>query len=168
MNHKVRLMLVPALVVPALLAAALLPGAAYAKSHKGPKTPKPVTVICQGPGALSGNISGTPTPALSGCDQPTATGGSGTFTGFAGASGTLTITWSGTGTTTASYSSTLPSSKGNKCATGSTEVILHGRITGNTPTSPSTDGGVKGGVHTKLCFDAAGNLSLLAGQRFKL
>src|SRR5579863_7793768 len=157
MHRSFRLLLIPTLAVPVLVAA-LVPSAAYAK---GPKGPKPVKVACT---SLSGSITGTPTPTISGCSMPGATGGSGTFSGFTGQSGNLTITWNGTGTTTAAYSSTVPASKGDKCATGSTEVILHGSITGNTPASPSTDGGVKGGVHTKLCFDAAGNLSLLTGQ----
>ena len=46
------------------------------------------------------------------------------------------------------------------------EVILHGAVRTNTPVSPSP--GVKGALHTKLCLDSAGNLSLLQGQTFKI
>ena len=147
------------LAVPALVAGLVIPSVAYAK---GPG-PKPVKVTCT---TLSGNVSNVPTPpTISGCNMPTATGGSGTFSGFTGQSGSLTITWNGTGSTTANYSATIPQSKGNKCPTGQTEAILHGSVTGNTPTGTG-NAGVKGSLRAKVCLDSGGNLSLLQGQQF--
>jgi hypothetical protein len=120
--------------------------------------------------APHGNVSGTPTfPTIGGCNQTAVTGGSGTFSGFTGASGHITITWATNGTTTAAYSSTAP--KGNKCpidstvpggTTKQTEIILHGSV------QPPGNGGVKGALHTKLCLTSTFDLSLLAGQTFKI
>ena len=162
MRRPHRLLLLSALTVPALVAGLALPSVAFAK---GPPTAKPVKVTCT---SLAGNaITDVPPPNVGGCNQPAATGGSGTFSGFTGTSGTLTVTWNGTGTTKAHYSSSTPQSTGNKCPTGQTEVILHGAVSpGGVPVSPSP--GVKGALHTKLCLDSAGNLSLLHGQTFKI
>jgi hypothetical protein len=148
------------MAVPVLVAGLVIPSA-YAK---GPG-PKPVKVVCT---TLSGNIANVPTPpTISGCSMPTATGGSGTFSGFTGQTGTLTITWNGTGTTSAAYSATIPQSNGNKCPAGQTEAILHGSVTGNSPTGTG-NAGVKGALHSKICLDSGGNLSLLHGQTFKV
>jgi hypothetical protein len=162
MRGSHRLLVLSTLAVPALVAGLMIPSVAYAK---GPKAPKPVKVTCT---SLGGNpITNTPPPNVGGCNQPAATGGSGTFSGFTGGTGTITVTWNGTGTTKARYSSTEPASKGNKCPTGSTEVILHGAVApGGVPVSPSP--GVKGALHTKLCLSSTGDLSLLHGQVFKI
>lgn len=136
-----------------------LSGPAFAK---GPKGPKPVRVTCT---HLSGTAGGTVT--ISGCNQPAATGGSGTFQSAGlGKSGSATVTWNGTGTTTFSYSTTLPAK--SKCGTGKTEAILHGAIRSNTETNPATDGGVKAAVTAKLCVDGSLNLSLLPPKPMKL
>src|ERR1700688_119049 len=100
--RRSRVLILSALAVPALVAGLMVPSVAYAK---GPKTPKPVKVVCT---SLGGNVTGVSAPNVGGCSQPAATGGSGTFSGFTGMSGTLTLTWSGTGTTKANYSSTIP------------------------------------------------------------
>ena len=158
MRRSHRLLVLTGLAVPVLVAGLVIPSA-YAK---GPG-PKPVKVSCT---TLSGNVSGVPTPpTISGCTPTSATGGTGTFSGFVGGSGTLTVTWNGTGTTTASYSSTEPASKGNKCAkvgAGDIEAILHGSVTGNSPAGGSP--GVKAALHAKVCVDPSFNLSLLPGS----
>ena len=133
---------------------ALVAPAAFAKGHG----PKPVKVTCT---TLAG--TDTTTATLTGCSQAGTTGGSGTFPGSVFAtsatSGDATVTWTGTGSTSFHYTTSLPQS--GKCGTGGTEAILHGAVSGN---SPSTFTGVKGAVHAKVCIDSLGNLSLLNGS----
>jgi len=152
--------LIPALVIPIVVAAVVVPGSAYARGHGA----KQVKVACA---TLGGNyLTGIPT--IGGCNQPAATGGLGTFPGSSlGPSGSITVTWTGTGTTTFLYSSTVPDSKGNKCPTGLTEVILHGSVAGNSPIGTG-NAGVKGAVHAKICVDlSGGSLRMLTGT-FKI
>ena len=164
--RRSRLFVLATLAVPALVAGLVLPSAAYAK---GPKTPKPVRVTCT---HLSGNVATTIN--ISGCNEPIATGGSGTFPGGSlGTSGNATVTWNGTGTTTFSYTSTIPTK--SHCPADSTnpghqqtEAILHGVVRSNTETSPSTDGGVKAAVTAKICVTSTLDLSLLPPKPFKL
>ena len=143
----------------------VLAGPASAKGHG----PKPVKVSCT---VLSGNfLTNVPPPTISTCNQPAATGGSGTFSGFTGTSGTITVTWSGgLGTTSAHYSATIPQSKGNKCAkinSALTEAILHGAVSGNAPAGGSP--GVKGALSAKICVNlTTGDLSLLPPKPFKI
>ena len=154
--RPVRLLVLTALGVGVIGAAFVLPGSAFAK---GPG-PKPVKVTCT---TLGGNTASTAN--LSSCSQMSTTGGSGSFPGTVFAthatSGNATVTWTGTGSTSFHYTTSIPQSRGNKCGTGNTEAILHGAVSGN---SPSTFTGVKGAVHAKVCIDSSGNLSLLKGS----
>jgi hypothetical protein len=148
-----------------MAAGLVLPSAAYAHGKgKGPHTTKPVTVACT---SLTGNSSGSPSPALGVCSQPTVTGGSGTiaFTGGMSVRGSATVTWTGTSTTKFNYSASLPQSSGNKCAkvaAGDIEAIIHGSV------QPPGNGGVKGAVRAKICVATDGTLSLLGSGSFNL
>ena len=150
-----RILILPALAA-SVTAAMVLPGSAFAK---GPG-PKPAKATCS---SLGGNTGSTAN--LSGCLPTSATGGSGTFPGSVFAthatSGTAMVTWNGTGTTSFHYTTSIPQSRGDKCAKGSTEAILHGAVSGNTPIG---NAGVKGALHAKVCIDSSGNLSLLSGS----
>jgi len=154
--RSIRWMSLAAVGIGVIGAALVVPGSAFAK---GPG-PKPVKVACT---SLAGNTSST--ADLSSCAPMTTTGGSGSFPGnvFAthATSGDATVTWTATGSTSFHYTTSIPQSRGNKCGKGNTEAILHGSVTGNTP---STFTGVKGAVHAKVCIDSSGNLSLLKGS----
>ena len=127
-------------------------------THPNGPPAKPVMANCS-------TLGGTTTaPTLSGCTPMNATGGAGTltFTGGMTLSGDATVAWIGTGTTTFHYSASLPQSSGNKCASGSTEAIIHGAITSNVTAGGSP--GVKGAVHAKVCESSTGGLQLLPGS----
>ena len=151
-----RLLVFPIVAVGVVAAAIVFSGSAFAK---GPGA-KPVRVACA---SLGGSTSSTAN--LSTCTPTSATGGSGSFPGSVFAthatSGDATVTWSGTGTTSFHFTTSIPQGRGDKCAKGSTEAILHGAVSGNSPSGGSP--GVKGAVHAKVCIDdSSGNLSLLA------
>jgi hypothetical protein len=116
---------------------------------------------------LTGNYLGTPSgPALGGCSPTLNSGGSATFTFAPATSGTSTVTWNGAGTAQFHYTTSFPTAK--KCPSGDVYVILHGAVFSTTPVGTG-NGGVKGGIHAKICVHSSGDLSLLAGSGpFKL
>jgi len=147
----IRLLMVPALAAPVMAASFALAGPATAGA-----------VVCT---ALSGNISGTPAPVVSGCNDTANTGGSGTAVG-ALLPPTSTLSWATAGgTTTIKFKDKILTGKKDKCPAGDGSASIAGKVKGH---GTGTGTSVSGAVKATVCYDGSGALSLLAGTTFKL
>ena len=161
LSHPLRLITIAAVAIPASLASVALTGSTAWAS----------TVTCT---KLSGTVSGG-TAHLSGCNDTANTGGSGTAPVSAFAHGSGTITWAtGHGTTSVTITFTPVGGSGQakdeaetrRCAAGSQEYVIHGKVTGDTGKAASiTVGSI---VSAEVCLSSAGAFSLEPGTTMKI
>jgi hypothetical protein len=143
--------MVPAIAAPVMAASLALSGPATAGA-----------VVCT---ALSGNISGTPPPVVSGCNDTTNTGGSGTASGaLAPPTGTLTWAAPAVGTTTIKFKDKILTGKKDKCPKPDGSASIKGKVSGHTGSGSS----VSGKVSATVCYTSSGALSLEGTTTFKL
>jgi hypothetical protein len=110
--------------------------------------------------ALSGRLI-KPTAALTGCTSST-TGGSGTLSASS-TEGVDTVSWKNGGTTNFRFKS--GDDQGNRCPSGSSELVLKGKVTKSTGAASSITGAVSG----QLCITGSKKalLTLVPGTVFK-